>query len=313
MRQGQEFGARVFLRQRYIFEDAATGLKQLSMLRQTDHILVYETDDHPWKWKEAYERSWYLDFIAAHAVQVATPELAEVVRRYNPHVKVLRNELAELPPRRIYDESEPVTIFFGAVNREQEWQDILPAINDIARKYSGKVQFKVLSDRPFFEALRTRHKEFIGNPAYFSGKLVPHEIYRKELGTADIVLLPLRDTAFNRVKSDILFLEAAAHGAVVLASPTVYGRTVKDGRTGFLYRNDREFHHRLQQLVKERPRRRKMAENAYDYVRRERMLSQHYEERLAFYEELLAKKEELDRDLTLRLARLAKRLAGVAE
>ena len=312
MRLGQEFEGRLFLRHRCCFEDATTGLRQLSALRQGGRLIVYETDDHPLRWKAQHEKSWFLDFIAAHAVQVPTQALADAVRQYNPHVRVLRNELAELPPPRVYDEKEPVTIFFGAVNREQDGQELLPALREAAQKYGDRIRFKVLSDRSFFDGLAARDKEFIGNPAWYGGKLVPYEVYARELGTADIVLLPLRDTVFHRVKSDILFLEAAAHGAVVLASPVVYGDTVKDGRTGFLYRSREEFYHRLCRLIEERPRRRKMAEYAYDYVKKERMLSRHYGERVAFYEEILARKDELEHDLTLRLARLAKRLGSRA-
>ena len=46
-----------------------------------------------------------------------------------------------------------------------------------------------------------------------------------------------------------------------------------------------------------------MARAAYDYVREERMLFRHYEERLAFYYEMLDRREELDRELEQRMAK----------
>ena len=314
MSLGEGFEDRkVIVRQGMHFEDAATALRQISAMRQAGRLIVYDLDDHPMRWGESYEKSWYLDFIGAHALQTSTPAMAEVLRKYNPHVKVLHNELRELPPRRVYKEDGPVTIFFGALNREQDWKDIMPELNRAIREHGDKIRFKVLSDKAFYEALQTRNKEFVGNDACYGGRFVPYGVYLDVLGTADISLLPLRDNEFNRMKSDIKFIESAAYGAVVLASPVAYGETVKDGRTGFLYRNPKEFRHRLSRLIKERPRRHRMAEHAYDYVRGERLLSQHYEERLAFYEELLARKDELDRELILRLARLAKRLAQKGE
>ena len=299
---GRGYAQKIALRQRIHYKDAGEAFRQIGELRQRGYLLLYELDDNPSRWGEDHERSLWLDFRGSHACQVSTPALAEVLRHYNPHVKVFRNELRELPPKREYVPKAPVTIFFGALNREEDWRDIMPVLNEAAEKYGEDLRFRVLADKEFFGALQTEYKEFIGDSRYYNGKYVPYSVYSEVLHTADISLLPLRDTAFNRTKSDLKFIESAGHGAVVLASPTVYSATVRDGETGFLYRDSREFAQRLRLLIEDRSRRLELAEAAYSYVRSERLLSQHYEERMDWYRELFARREELERDLEERLA-----------
>ena len=161
--------------------------------------------------------------------------------------------------------------------------------------------FKVLSDKGFYEALPTEHKEFIGSDDMFEGQFVPYHMYQEALHSSDISFLPLRDTEFNRTKSDLKFIESAGHGAVVLASPTVYETTVRQGRTGFIYRSPEEFARYLELLVENRERRLETAEAAYRYVQEERLLSGHYLERLAWYQEMVDRRQELDREMVQRM------------
>jgi hypothetical protein len=56
-------------------------------------------------------------------------------------------------------------------------------------------------------------------------------------------------------------------------------------------------------LIKNKNLRRKVAEEAYSYVRHERLMSQHYEERLDWYRELLAKLPELTAEAEARIAK----------
>ena len=96
------------------------------------------------------------------------------------------------------------------------------------------------------------------------------------------------------MKSDLKFIECAGNGTVVLASPTVYEDTVRQGRTGFIYHDVGEFRKYLFLLIEDRERRLEVAREAYAYVRDHRLLSQHYEERVAFYRSLFERKPELD-------------------
>ena len=303
--------AKICLKQRLSYHDLKETKEQLEWLRQRGYLVVHELDDNPELWRDAHEKNGWADFRCAHGVQVSTKPLAEILRQYNPEVAIFRNELQELPERRNYtlevlqrlkdEKTDYVTIFFGALNREKDWQEIMGPLNEAAKRYGSKLRFKVLADKPFFAALKTKHKEFIGRNDYYGGKYVPYEVYVHTLRSADISLLPLHDTSFNRTKSDLKFIESAGHGAAVLASPTVYQETVKDGRTGFIYRDARDFAEKLRLLVEDKARRLDMAGAAYEYVRRERLLCQHYQERLDWYLSLWERRQELDNDMMTRL------------
>ncbi len=301
-----QMNASIVIRQRTSFSTVEHALEAIQFFQKGGHLTVYELDDNPVLWKKKLEASKYLDFRGVHAVQVSTPALADYVRQYNPHVFLFENQLKELPEERDYAAEAKardgrVTIFFGAVNREAEWQEIVPLLNQAAAKYGDCLQFEILADVPSFEALHAPHKHFVGDRAIYDGKFVPYDVYTKALHMSDIALLPLRDNAFNRMKSDLKFIESAGHGAVVLASPTVYERTVVDGCTGCIYHNPEEFSEKLARLIEDASYRHAIAEAAYGYVRKHRLLSQHYMERIRAYTWLIEHREELDRELEERL------------
>lgn len=305
----QRFPVRVYIRQRFTARSVETYRALLRDVLPHRYLMVLEIDDDPDRWRDQYEATQYIDFRGAHAVQVSTEALARKVRQWNPHVYVFRNHLRELPPARDYAAEAAarqgvVTVFFGALNREKEYDELLPVLQAAARRYGKRLRFLVLSDRAFYEALETEEKEFIGDSRAYDGRFVSYEVYCAALDRADISLLPLHDTEFNRHKSDLKFIESAAHGAVVLASPTVYEETVVDGCTGFIYRSPQEFAEKLRLLIEQPRRRQMMARAAYDYVRRERLQYQHYGERIAAYREMAAQYDTLDQELRERLAAL---------
>ena len=297
----------IVVRQRRGFADVDEAVRTTKFLREHYDLIIYEIDDNPVLWHQKNVDSDYMDYRAAHAVQVSTPALADVVRPYNPHIILMENQLKELPaPRDYAAEAQArdgrVTLFYGALNREQSWQDIISALNRAARRYAGKIRFRVLADQLFYQALETQDKEYIGDPKQYGGRFVPFSVYESVLHSADIALLPLKDTEFNRTKSDLKFIESAGHGAVVLASPTVYERTVVDGCTGCLYRSPEEFEVKLTRLIEDGACRHAIAAAAYQYVKEHRLMSQHYLERAEIYKDLLARKAELDRELDARIA-----------
>ena len=276
--------------------------RQLSAQTGQGNILLQEFDDHPVISKEIVEED-YFTFRAVSAVQTSTRYLADFLRAFNPYVYLFENQLEQLPERRIYDPAqERVTIFFGALNRRPDWEPLMPAINEAVRRCGDRLYFCVVSDRGFYEELETAAKEYIGG-VRDGGIVAPYERYTAALHASDIALLPLNDTAFNRAKSDLKFIEAAGHGAAVLAAPTVYERTVKDGETGLIYRSPQEFAQKLELLVKRADLRRMLAENAYRYVAEHRLLAQHIDEYAAVYRELFERREELERE---RLQRVEK-------
>lgn len=259
------------------------------------NVLLQEMDDHPQISDRAVRDNYFL-FRAVSAVQTSTRYLADFLRELNPYVYLFENQLAELPAQRSYDmPSDRVTIFFGALNRRPDWEPLMPALNEAIRRYGNRLYFRVVSDHGFYQELQTEAKEFAGGVRDAS-IVAPYEHYTAALHASDIALLPLNDTEFNRAKSDLKFIEAAGHGAAVLASPTVYAGSVRDGETGLIFRSPKEFAQKLDLLIKRSDLRRTLAENAYRYVAEHRLLAQHLDDYLAAYREMFERREELERE-----------------
>jgi SAM-dependent methyltransferase len=268
-------------------------------------VVVYEIDDGP-EDVPAMPASDYLFLRLCHAVQCSTEPIGEFVRGFNPNVAVFANQVAELPEWKEDRGTEPPGLFFGALNRQKDWEPIMPALNRVLKDHP-EVPFRVVADRAFYETLEHGHKLFQPQCDY------PR--YLSILRISDIALLPLEPTRFNQCKSDLKFLECAANGVAVLAGETVYGKTIWSptqevcgklvkGPTGALYRKEPMFETWLRTLIEEPKLRRDFAENAYAYVRDIRMLGQHYRTRLDWYRSLVSTKRDLDYQLRCRCPEL---------
>ncbi len=303
----EQFDERVFINQRMCFPSFAVGLDFFNILRKKGILFISEMDDNPILWEDDYKKTEWINFRAVHAIQTSTPYLANLLQEYNPHVKIFANHLRRLPPPRNFDEEfkgkRQTTIFFGALNRDGDFMELVPILNRFAKQYGNKLAFKILARENLFNALETENKTYVGDLKQWEGQFISYEDYEAAIRSSDIALLPLRDNEFNRAKSDLKFIESAANGAVVLASPVVYSSVIEDGKTGFIYHNGREFINKLNLLIRNKNLRRKVAEEAYSYVKHQRLMSQHYEERLDWYRELLARLPELTAEAEARIAK----------
>ena len=149
------------------------------------------------------------------------------------------NALVALPDIRNFTDPRCLTVFFGALNREQDWQPLMGAINAVAKAVGERLRFSVVHDRGFFDALDTPHKQFTA--------MCEYDAYMDLLGACEVSLMPLADNGFNRAKSDLKFIEAGACRVAALASDVVYGETIEDGRTGLLFRDADELQSKLMQ------------------------------------------------------------------
>lgn len=303
----EQFGNRIFINQRRSFPTFARAVEFFRQVKEHGYLSVNEMDDHPVLWEKDYAKTGFVNFAGVHAVQTTTEYLADYLRQYNPNVKVFANHLKHLLPLRDFDKplDRPVTIFFGALNRDKDFNEILPIINQFAAEYGDKLAFKVIAKTGLFESIESKNKTLLGDPNYYDGQFIPYERYEEELRGADIALLPLLDNKFNRGKSDLKFVECAGCGAVALASPVAYSKSIDDGKTGLIFYDTTDFANKLRLLIDNPDKRREIATAAYEYVKHNRLLSQHYEERLDWYLELLAKLPELNAETQARIDKLA--------
>ena len=250
-----------------------------------NYLIVQEIDDDPRHFEDSYTKDDRFALRCAHAAQTSRQPVADFLGETLDDVAIFANQMAFLPALREPIKRKAVRVFFGAFNREPDRDESLGAINRVIERSNRPIEFEVIHDRGFFDGLKTDRKRFTIRMNY--------ELYLDILRRADIALLPLLDTQFNRCKSDLKFIESAAHGVVAIASPTVYAETVRDGETGVLYRSPEEFEERFTRLVAEEARRLAIREAAWAYVRDERMLADHYRARHDWYLNLIDRADEL--------------------
>lgn len=283
---------KVFIWQRPVmsFEQS---LQMVQELRKAGYLIIVEFDDHPSPWPMIAENN-FLTFAGAHAVQTTNEALADLIRAHNPEVGVFPNQLNRLPFRSLRQANETARIFFGALNRENDYKDILPEINKAISAFEGAFHFDVMGDETFFEGLETDQKSYQKRSDYGG--------YRKALAQTDIALMPLAENTFNQMKSDLKLIEAAGAGAVAVASDTVYASTDPDSEFSEICRTPEAFGAALVQLVNDPAYRLSKQRKARAYVQDNRLLGDHYMARYVWIRGLLDRRTELDQELEGRLA-----------
>lgn len=271
------------------------GAALIRRLLSDNWLIVTEFDDHPDHFRMLDVDDQYA-FRGVHAVQTSTPALADVLRPLNPEVGMFPNMIRVLPDVRNFADPNAVTVFFGALNCEQDWAPLMPVLNEVADKVGDRLRFRVVHDQAFFSALRTPHKQFAPTCDYDS--------YMRTLGQCEISFMPLADTPFNRAKSDLKFIEAGACRVAALASNIVYADSIEDGRNGLLFHDADELRDRLLRLVAMPDLARSLGDAARNYVTAERMLAYQVAARLAWYGSLWARRVELTNALYDRMAGL---------
>lgn len=274
----------------------ADGLVPIRQLLALGFVLICEFDDHP-DYLPVLQRDDVQNFRAVHAVQTSTIPLAEVLVERNPEIAVFPNAIEQLSAPRNFANAERMTLFFGGLNRENDWPDWLDALNDVIAVVGERLHIHVVNDAGLFEGLVTEHKSFT--------PLCDYETYLDLLAGSEISFMPLQDNVFNRCKSDLKFLEAAAARVVSLASPTVYARVIEDGRTGMVFHSAEELKQKLLFLIHNHDAARAIADQARHYVAHHRMLASQLAGRLDWYRGLWGRREQLQRDLLARVPELA--------
>jgi SAM-dependent methyltransferase len=271
----------------------------INQFRRRGWVVVQEFDDDPAHWP-VIAGSGHFAFRGVHAVQTTTPALEALFRGFNDEVAVFPNTVSDLPAPANFADPSRLRLFMGGLRRGPDYAPYLAELNQVLAKAGARLAVEVLFERETFEALHTTHKRF--HP------LLPYPVYRALMARCEIAFMPLADTPFNNFKSDLKFVEAGAHGLACLASPVVYGATIRDGETGMIVRNPAEFGTALRGLLADPARARAMGAAARAWVRDNRMLASQTPRRLAWYRSLWERRAALDAALVARAPELV--LAG---
>jgi hypothetical protein len=264
-------------------------------IHKSGAIMVAEIDDDP-RVLDGMKRHDFAALRMAHAVQCTTPVLATVCDQWNNHIAVFANQVTEISPEPEISLGGMIRVFYGSQNRRDAWEPLVPTLNRMLRSYGDGMEFVVVHDREFHDALDAPHKEF--------HDWMDYRAYRDLMRTCDIAILPMGDSKQDRCKSEIKLLECAAEGVVAIASPTVYGDFITHGQNGFIFKDAAQLVGILIKTASDRDLRLDVAERAYTDVRAGRLLGIHYRARYHWYLSLLTHRDELEHDLLNRCPEL---------
>jgi hypothetical protein len=274
--------ARILLIHRAVLK-SDRDLEFLKRALAENYLIKLDLDDDPVSFHGLHDDDAFA-LRCLHAVQVSTPGVAIRLREQVSQVSVFANQIGFLPVPHAPTEG-PVRVFLGGYNRHDDWTEIMKFANRVLGYFQDRVAVGVVHNRNIFDALKVLNKQLTPRCS--------RQAYLKLLATCDIALMPLRDTPFNRCKSDLKFIECAAHGVTSLAPTTLCDATLVDGWTGVLYRSAPEFMVGLQRLIQEVDLRTRIVGTGRKYVAEYRMHADHYEARHAWYLELISKADEL--------------------
>ena len=278
-----------------------SSLPQLKKIIHAGYILISEFDDDPDHFQGQIDNN-YLSFRGVHAVQVSTKRLLQSMTKHNPEVRAFNNCLDVLPVLNsekwlINPPNSRLRVFFGALNREADWQAWMPFINDLLLENEDLFEFEIVHDERFYHSLVTQRKRFTPTCDYPK--------YRKLLSDSHVALMPLGDNKFNSMKSDLKFVEASGYAVASIASPTVYADVIQSGFNGEIVSDGKRVAEILKLWGDNPDLAKACALNARNWVRSNRLQSQQSTARLNWYRELYQRRDELTKALLQRVPELS--------
>jgi tetratricopeptide (TPR) repeat protein len=215
----------------------------------------------------------------ADCVQFSTPALEAQFGALNPRRAVFPSHLWDAPPPLPLRRLDRVVIgWSGSAAHREDLRAVIPALGGILERHP-EARVAVMAD----PALRALLDPLPADRVTFA-PFGPLEGYYRFLENVDIGIAPLLPTPYNRCRSDIRFVEYAAHGVLaVCADLEPYREVVRPGQTGYLFRDVAELETVLERALAEGEVRAAIPARAARYVAAERLERRHAAARLGFY------------------------------
>jgi glycosyltransferase involved in cell wall biosynthesis len=245
-------------------------------------------DIQPWNltyqfWKNRENRAlMYKLMSVCDALQANNPELLNRFGHLNDKYAIFPNHIGEISSKMEKKQHDSLTIGWGgSYGHLEDLQWIVSTLvswfmdhrdTKIAIMGSEDI-FNLFADIPFEQKIYRK-------PGSISK-------YYDFLDTIDIGLAPLKDTPYNRCRSDVKFVEYAAHGVIpVLQDLVPYQNANIPAETKCLFADPKQLVDVLDELVAKSELRQKVAEKAFEHIKHHRLEEQHSAERFEFYANL---------------------------
>jgi len=217
-------------------------------LRRYSRKIIYNFDDavmYSDKRPERYSRSHFVPFRrsvrVADMVIAGSSYLAEHARRFNSNVEVLPIGLkvSDYRPDGHGKADDKIRlVWIGSRSTLGYLEEITPAIEEIGAR-CDQVILRIIGD-DFLEL----------NNMPVEKRLWSMDTRGIDIASSDVGLAPLPDNRFTRGKCSFKVLEYSAAGLPVIASPVgTNSEYVKEGTTGFLAADTRQWEDKMIQLI----------------------------------------------------------------
>lgn len=259
-------------------------------------VVVMDFDDDPRAFKDIVESN-FIGFKSVHAVTASTPNLAQLIRQWNPYVQILPNVVDDkhFKLRIAEDYTKKINIIFAAYNRTKDVQPLDASITRLQSKYGDLINWVVVYDKHVPQILN-------GASNLETYNLVTYSDYITLMQRSHIALLPLLPTAFNSMKSDLKFIECCATGVIPICAETVYRDTDVSARIGLFPKTTEDWFDCVSNLIDHRQDIYPRVLNGYEYVHQHRLASRHAAFRSNFYRYLMHNQRALEAERSKRCA-----------
>ena len=218
----------------------------------------------------------------AKGVMVSTNPLAGRMRRLNPNVAVVPNQLDErlFPLRRATQKRDKIHFgYMGTFSHLEDLLMILPPLRRFLRRWKDKVEFEIVG---ISEYIRIKGR-FDGLPVKY------HHLSKKQIGYYgfvkwmrehfhwDFAIAPLTETPFNNGKSDLKALDYGIWGiAGIFSEVPSYQETIRNGKNGLIVpNNETAWEEALEKMASDIALRQSLSQSIGMMVRGGRTLAQH--------------------------------------
>jgi glycosyltransferase involved in cell wall biosynthesis len=231
--------------------------KKIPFICDNDDYWVIPRYNPAYEFYRAYLKNGVKDAISyADAVSCTTPQLAEVIRPFNPNVYILPNAIDPAQPQwkvtQVIRSHQKTIGWVGGISHLEDIKLLSGQIKGICEKYGYR--FLMCGYHSNSKIWREMECAITGEypnrrPHWFQVREGTRaDVYGTYYSEIDIVLAPLTKSKFNRYKSELKILEAAAYSLPIVVSK-VEPYTNHGNNLGVFFVTDNDWVTPLKQLI----------------------------------------------------------------
>jgi len=206
----------------------------------------------------------------ANVVTTTTSKLADTIKPFNKNVVVVPNAVnLDIFPRLDIKKDDKIRLLWSGGS--SHYGDMFSIRDDLERlmKEYPNLHLYILGN-PFEGITKDMDQSRVHKDGWITAD---GHGYRLATINADIAICPLEDNEFNTNKSSIKYYETAALGIPTVAKNMLpYSADIKHNDNGLLYTND--FYKQVKYLIDNPQERKRIADNAFKWVKKNRDLKE---------------------------------------